>query len=143
MSFRNVERNSPRGSMRITQLESHLLRLPLPRPITAPAEGEPGVRLDHVFLLVVYLDTDAGHRGLGFAYSIRGGSRAMKVVADDDLAPLLIGEDPLNHERLAARVARRLQNIGRRGLVAHANSAVDVALWDLKGKIAGLPLHKL
>lgn len=129
--------------MRITQLESHLLRLPLARPITAPNGSDRRGRLDHVNLLIVHLDTDAGHRGLGFAYTLEGGGRAMKQVAADDLAPLLVGEDPLDHERLGAKAYWRLQGIGRRGLVAQAYSAVDLALWDLKGKVAGLPLYKL
>src|SRR6266851_1942992 len=129
--------------MRITQVESQLLRLPLSRPITSLGGGDPDNRLDHVFLLVVHVDTDAGHRGLGFAYSVQGGGRALKVIADDDLAPLMVGEDPLDHERLGAKVNGRLQSIGRRGLVAQAYSAVDLALWDLKGKVAGLPLYKL
>jgi L-alanine-DL-glutamate epimerase-like enolase superfamily enzyme len=129
--------------MRITQLESHLLRLPLSRPIRLDEEGGRRGRLDRVFLLIVYLDTDAGHRGLGFAYSVEGGGRALKALADDDLGALVVGEDPLDHERLAAKVYWRLQGIGRRGLVAQAYSAVDVALWDLKGKAAGVPLYKL
>jgi L-alanine-DL-glutamate epimerase-like enolase superfamily enzyme len=126
--------------MRITHLESQLLCLPLARPINAPQETS---RLDHINMLVVHLDTDAGHRGLGFAYTLGGGGRAMKVLADDDLTPLVVGEDPLDHERLARKVYWRLQGIGRRGLVAQAYSAVDLALWDLKGKAAGLPLYKL
>jgi L-alanine-DL-glutamate epimerase-like enolase superfamily enzyme len=129
--------------MRITQLETQLLRLPLSRPVTSLREGEGSSRLDHVFLLAVHIDTDAGHRGLGFAYSLQGGGRAMKAIADDDLAPLLVGEDPLDHERLAAKAYWRLQTVGRRGLVAQAYSAVDLALWDIKGKAAGLPLYKL
>jgi L-alanine-DL-glutamate epimerase-like enolase superfamily enzyme len=138
--------------MRITQIESQLLRLPLERPITGPPRDDRGrlslsesvgARLDHVFMLVVHVDTDAGHRGLGFAYSLGGGGRAFKVTVDDDLAPLLTGEDPLDHERLAGKVYWRLQGIGRRGLVAQAYSAVDLALWDIKGKAAGLPLYKL
>lgn len=142
--------------MRITQLESQLLRLPLARPINAargrtsiPTNGakarpqpDLGPPIDHVFLLVVHIDTDAGHRGLGFASSLQGG-RALKAVLDDDLAPLLVGEDPLDHERLATKAYWRLQSIGRRGLVAQAYSAIDLALWDIKGKAAGLPLYKL
>jgi L-alanine-DL-glutamate epimerase-like enolase superfamily enzyme len=129
--------------MRITQLESQLLRLPLTRPITSPAQPDRYGRLDCVFLLIVYVDTDAGHRGLGFAYSIPGAGRALKVLADDDLAPVIVGEDPLDHERLFTKAYWRLQSIGRRGLVAQAYSAVDLALWDIKGKVAGLPLYKL
>src|SRR5262245_6243527 len=129
--------------MRITRLDSQLLCLPLNRPITAPGTTERSGRLDTIFMLVVHLDTDAGHRGLGFAYTLGGGGRALKVLADDDLAPLVVGEDPLDHERIGTRVYWRLQSIGRRGLVAQAYSAVDLALWDLKGKAAGLPLYKL
>ncbi|HXG10480.1 MAG TPA: mandelate racemase/muconate lactonizing enzyme family protein [Gemmataceae bacterium] len=129
--------------MRITRLESRLLRLPLDPPITAPQAADPFGRLDHVFMLIVHLDTDADLRGLGFAYALQGGGRALKAIADDDLAPLVVGEDPLDHERLGARVYWRLQSIGRRGLVQQAYAAVDLALWDLKGKAAGLPLYKL
>jgi L-alanine-DL-glutamate epimerase-like enolase superfamily enzyme len=129
--------------MRITRLQSRLLRLPLNRPITSPTGNPRDGRLDSIFMLVVHLDTDAGHQGLGFAYALQGGGRALKVLADDDLAPLVVGEDPLDHERLGAKVYWRLQSIGRRGLVAQAYSAVDLALWDLKGKAAGLPLYKL
>jgi L-alanine-DL-glutamate epimerase-like enolase superfamily enzyme len=129
--------------MRITQLDSQLLRLPLSRPIHSLTDPDHAGRLTHIFLLLVYLDTDAGHRGLGFAYALQGGGRGLKAIADDDLAPLVTGEDPLDHERLAIKVYWRLQSVGRRGLVTQAYSAVDLALWDLKGKIAGLPLYKL
>jgi L-talarate/galactarate dehydratase len=113
--------------MRITQLESELLNLPLARPIAVSGDG--GARLDHVFFLLVQVDTDSGHRGIGFAYALGGGGRALKALADDDLAPALRGEDPLDHERL--------------GLFAHAYAAIDIALGDLKGKVAGVPLFKL
>ncbi len=129
--------------MRITQVDSQLLRVPMNRPLTAPGAGDPATRVEHTFVLVVHLDTDAGHRGLGFAYEVGGGGRAIKIITDDDLAPLVTGEDPLDHERLGVKVQRRVQSFGRVGLVAHAYSAIDVALWDLKGKVAGLPLYKL
>jgi L-alanine-DL-glutamate epimerase-like enolase superfamily enzyme len=93
--------------------------------------------------LVVQLDTDAGLRGLGFAWAIHGGGRAMLAVAEEDLAPLVTGENPLDHERLWTEAYWRLQGIGRRGLVTQAYSAIDLALWDLKGKAANLPLYKL
>lgn len=128
--------------MRITRLDSHLLRLPLERPITSLNEPG-GPRLDHIFLLTVHLETDTGHKGLGFAFALQGGGRAMKVLVDDDLAPLVVGEDALDHERLTSKVYWRLQSIGRRGLVQQAYSAIDVALWDLKAKKANLPLYKL
>src|SRR5262245_19917947 len=128
--------------MRITRLESHLVRLPLARPPRSLPLAA-GDRLEHISVLLVDLDTDSGLRGLGFSATLQGGGRALKAVADDDLAPLLAGEDLLDHERLAAQVPRRLQGIGRGGLVPQAYAAVDLALWDLKGKVANLPLYKL
>jgi L-talarate/galactarate dehydratase len=129
--------------MRITEVDPQLLRLPLSRPHTLPQEGTRTHRFDHITLLIIHLDTDAGHRGMGYAYSLHGGGRAMKALAEDDLTPLLIGEDPLDHEHIGTKVYWALQTIGRRGLVAQAYSAVDLALWDIKGKVAGLPLYKL
>ncbi len=121
--------------MRITGLDSRLLRVPLARPVTG--------RIDHATLLLVHLGTDAEHQGLGFTGTIEGGGRALQALLEDDLTPLLIGEDPLNHERLLGKVSWHLRGLGRRGLLAQAYAAVDLALWDLKGKAAGLPLYKL
>src|SRR5919198_5589065 len=128
--------------MRITRADCELLRVPLSRPRASPKEESAG-RLNQVIVLLVRLDADEGLSGLGFAYALQGSGRALHAVAVDDLAPLLVGEDPLDHERLAAKVYWRTQTVGRRGLVAQAYSAFDLALWDLKGKVAGLPLYKL
>ncbi len=127
--------------MKITRAESLLLHVPLERPRASPLEAAGG-RLNHVVALVVRLHVD-GLVGLGFAYALQSSGRAMLAVAEDDLAPLVVGEDARDHLRLASKVYWRLQTVGRRGLVQQAYSAFDVALWDLKGKAAGLPLHKL
>src|SRR5260370_9391443 len=129
-------------TMRITRIASQLLHLPLARPRASPTEAQAG-RLNYIVVLVVEVDTDAGLRGLGFAYALQGSGRALLAIAEDDLSPLLLGEDPLDHLRLEAKVYWRLQTVGRRGLVPQAYSAFDLALWDLKGKAAGLPLYKL
>jgi L-talarate/galactarate dehydratase len=128
--------------MRITSVESHLLHVPLPRPRASPIEAAAG-RLNHIVVLLVQVHTDAGLTGLGFAYALQSSGRALLVLAQDDLAPLVTGENPLDHERLASKVYWRLQTVGRRGLVQQAYSAIDLALWDLKGKAADLPLYKL
>ncbi len=128
--------------MRITHCTCRLLHVPTDPPRASPAEAAAG-RLPHVVVLLVQVDTDAGLHGLGMAYALQGSGRALHATAVDDIAPLLMGEDPLNHERLGAKVYWRLQSIGRRGLVAQAYSAFDLALWDLKGKAANLPLWKL
>jgi L-talarate/galactarate dehydratase len=128
--------------MRIAKIESKLLHVPLGRPRASKAETAAG-RLNHVVVLLVQLHTDDGLTGLGFAYALQSSGRALYAVAVDDLTPLLLNENPLDHERLAAKVYWRLQTVGRRGLVPQAYSAFDLALWDLKGKAANLPLYKL
>jgi L-talarate/galactarate dehydratase len=127
--------------MRITRAECQLLHVPCARPRASPSEVAAG-RGNHIVVLLVQLDTDAGLHGLGFAYALQSSGRALLAAAQDDLTPLLVGEDPLDHVRLDAKVYWRLQTLGR-GLVRQAYSAFDVALWDLKGKAAGMPLYKL
>ena len=129
--------------MQITACRTHLMKLPLARPITPGTKGTTRPTLDSVFVLVVDLETDAGQRGLGYAWSVQGGGRAMKLIVDDDLAPAIIGEDPLDHERMWLKLYWHVQSIGRRGLVMQAQSAIDLAVWDLKGKAAGMPVWKL
>jgi L-alanine-DL-glutamate epimerase-like enolase superfamily enzyme len=128
--------------MRITRIVNELLYVPLSRPRASPTEAASG-RLNHIVVLLVHVHTQEGLTGLGFAYALQGSGRALLASAEDDISPLIVGENALDHERLAAKVYWRLQTIGRRGLVQQAYSAVDLALWDLKGKAAGLPLYKL
>src|SRR5260370_3645054 len=128
--------------MRISRIDFDLLHLPLSRPRASPLEAAAG-RLNHLAVLLAHVHTDAGLVGLGFAYALQSSGRALLATAVDDLAPLLVNEGPLDHERLASKVYWRLQTVGRRGLVQHAYSALDVALWDIKGKSAQMPLHKL
>jgi len=128
--------------VRLTRIECQLLRVPLARPRASALEVAAG-RANHVMVLLVQLHTQENLTGLGFAYALQSSGRALLATAQDDIAPLLLGENPLDHERLASRVYWRLQTVGRRGLVQQAYSAFDVALWDLKGKAAKLPLHKL
>jgi L-alanine-DL-glutamate epimerase-like enolase superfamily enzyme len=130
------------ATMRISRVESALLHVSLSRPRASPLEAAAG-RLNHLVALLVRVHTDAGLTGLGFAYALQSSGRALFAALVDDLAPLVVGEDPLDHARLGAKAYWRLQTVGRRGLVQQAWSALDVALWDLKGKAANLPLYKL
>jgi L-alanine-DL-glutamate epimerase-like enolase superfamily enzyme len=90
--------------------------------------------------LLVEVETDTGLVGLGEA-GLGGGATA--TVIEKDLAPLLIGEDPLLIEGLWQKMFHRTRQYGRRGVVMHAISGIDIALWDLAGKVAKLPTYKL
>jgi D-galactarolactone cycloisomerase len=90
--------------------------------------------------LIVEVETDSGLVGIGEA-GVAGG--AAQTVIDKDLAPMLIGQDPLLIEGLWQRMFARTRQYGRRGVVMHAISGIDIALWDLAGKVARLPLYRL
>jgi L-alanine-DL-glutamate epimerase-like enolase superfamily enzyme len=126
--------------VRITRLDARLLRIPTAR--TIPLVGDAG-RPASLAVLLVRLETDDGPAGVGLSYTFGAGGRALLALATDDLAPLLVGEDPLNHERVIAKVRRQLSGLGLVGVAAAASTAVDLALWDLKGRAAGLPLFRL
>ncbi|MBE0569353.1 MAG: mandelate racemase/muconate lactonizing enzyme family protein [Deltaproteobacteria bacterium] len=118
--------------------------MPLPRPMqSGSSSGKKGGPVSHINMPVVFITTEDGTRGLGYAWSLLGGATATRCVLRDDFAPLLVGEDALDNERLWNKLYRRLQTVGRLGLVIQAQSAVDLALWDIKGKVSGLPVHKL
>lgn len=127
--------------MRITRIDNQLLNVPCGRPRASPTEAAAG-KSNHIVVLLVHVRTDSGLDGLGFAYALQGSGRALLAIAQDDLTPLLLGEDPLEHARLEAKAFLRLQTLGK-GLTRQAYSAFDVGLWDLKGKAAGMPLFRL
>jgi len=92
--------------------------------------------------MALRLHTDEGLVGIGECFNTRipGGVRA---VMEKGLKPLLLGQDPLDRERLWELMYRQTYSYGRRGLALWAISGVDIALWDLAGKVAGLPVYRL
>jgi L-alanine-DL-glutamate epimerase-like enolase superfamily enzyme len=64
-------------------------------------------------------------------------------VIEKDLAALLIGQDPLMIEGLWQKMFARTRQYGRRGVVMHAISGIDIALWDIAGKVADRPVYEL
>jgi L-alanine-DL-glutamate epimerase-like enolase superfamily enzyme len=90
--------------------------------------------------LLVEIETDDGIVGIG--ESGPGGGVTAAVI-EKDLAPLLLGQDPLLIEGLWQRMFARPRQYGRRGLVMQALSGIDIALWDIAGKVAKLPVYRL
>jgi len=118
--------------------------MPLPRPMqSGSSSGTKGGPVSHINMPIVFITTEDGVKGIGYSWSLLGGATATRCVLQDDFAPLLIGEDALNHEHLWHKLYKRLQTVGRHGLVTQAQAAVDLALWDIKGKSTGLPIYKL
>jgi L-alanine-DL-glutamate epimerase-like enolase superfamily enzyme len=93
-------------------------------------------------LVTLELDAD-GLTGVGYAYTIGRGGRAIQALIEHDLAPLLVGRSAEDVEELWELMWRRLLYVGRGGLASFAIAAVDIALWDLRGLRVGLPLYAL
>lgn len=98
--------------------------------------------LDSVALLFAEIRTQQGGYGMGFTYTLRTGGPAQFAFANE-VAPLLIGEDPNDIARLWSKLAWAGASVGRSGLATQAIAALDTALWDLKARRAQLPLSKL
>lgn len=124
--------------MNITRVETISLALPAVRArvsLTDPPSAQTS-------FVAVRLHTDTAHVGLGFTTAAVG-ARALQTLLDADLTPLVLGEDPTDTERLFAKAQGRFRSTGWAGLAARAYAAIDIALWDLKGRAAGLPLFRL
>src|SRR6185369_1294289 len=90
---------------------------------------------------VVEIETDAGLTGLGF---IGGGkANAARSIIEDQFRQLLLGQDAADIERLWEQMYRASVMYGRRGVAIEAISGIDIALWDLLGKVCGQPVYKL
>jgi len=88
--------------------------------------------------ILVRVETDEGLVGIG------GTAPApARMMVEDHLAHLLVGENPTNTERLWDQMYRASLPYGRKGLPIMAISAVDIALWDLLGKARGVPVYEL
>src|SRR5438132_8905356 len=87
--------------------------------------------------LFVHIRTDESYEGLGVGQPVARG------VIEGSFKSLLIGQDPLWHEKLWDDMFWRVRGFGRKGVAFCAISAIDIALWDLKAKIFGVPLYRL
>jgi len=124
--------------MNVTALRTVAVRVPVERP-TAIATRQLAARE----YILVWIDTDVGLTGTGYTYAGTVGGQAVSALVQDAFRPLLLGQDPRLIERHWAAMYQEVLLTGRRGAALRAISAVDIALWDLLGKIATLPLYRL
>lgn len=90
--------------------------------------------------VVVEIETDAGITGVGHGTWATG---AITTIIEETLTKLVLGEDPIQRERLWDMMYRATIPFGRKGAAIEAISAIDIALWDIAGKDAGQPVYKL
>ena len=118
---------------RITRIDVRVYEIPTDAP---EADGT----LEWSSTTMVVVEIAAGDvKGLGYTYA----HAAAALVVAGKLAGCLDGEDPFATQRLHHSMRRAVRNMGSRGIAANAISACDVALWDLKARLLGVPLADL
>ena len=125
--------------MKITEVEAIVLR---------QAVVDEGIADGSQDDLVIRISTDEGITGIGEVDSSPELVRALVQAPSShavatSLRDALLGEDPLDVERLWHKMYRSLIYFGRRGIAIHAISGLDIALWDIKGKALGKPVFEL
>ena len=124
--------------MKISSIRSQILVLPEADPLADTPENPNAARA----IVIVRIGTDDGVEGI--AVTFYGGAMTASLKrAVDDLGTLTIGEDPHRVEAIAAKLRAAGGGSGPAGMFTLALSAIDIALWDIRGKALGLPLWKL
>src|SRR5258706_5790575 len=123
--------------MKIASIDVHNLHYRYPDDeVHRCAEGHMGSRLT---TLVVITCSD-GTTGIGSAYTHPGVAR---LIIEGHLAPFMIGRDPARIDELWNTMYSLTRWYGRKGAAISALGALDIALWDLRGKIERVPVHRL
>jgi L-alanine-DL-glutamate epimerase-like enolase superfamily enzyme len=123
--------------MRIASIEVVNLHFKYPDDqVHINAEG----RMGHRLTSLVFVELDNGLRGVGSAYSHPD---VIRTIVEDHLAPLLVDQDPTHIAELWDRMYSLTRWYGRKGAAISALGAIDTALWDLRGKIERVPVHRL
>lgn len=126
--------------MKVTSVSTVVYRQAL-KPGGPPLKfaGEPRTTFE---TLLVKVETDAAITGWGEAFPHRVWG-AVKSLVETLIAPACIGADPTAIAALMNRLMRHTYGVGRAGPVMYALSGLDIALWDILGKAANLPIYKL
>ena len=121
--------------MKIKSIRSQVVRIPLEEPL---ADGPPYGRSHNPFVTVT-LATQDGIEGIGVSFF--GGALSATVKhAIDQLGELIVGDDPLKIEAVAQKLRSAAASAGPGGILTLAIAAIDMALWDIKGKFLGQSL---
>ncbi len=126
--------------MKITAIESSIVAIPF--DMGGPPQLFAGQRWTHIETLLVKVVTDTGVVGWGEAFG-HVVNRGTKATLDTLVAPLFIGRDPRNINGLMRDMQQALHLLGRNGSVVYALSGIDIALWDIAGKLANQPVYRL
>ena len=125
--------------MKIANVNTQLFNVPLAEVLTDAKHGDH----THFQLITSTITLEDGSEGTGYTYTGGKGGHAIKAMIDHDLAPFLIGKDSTKVENLYDVMQWHIHYVGRGGIASFAISAVDIALWDLRGKRTGQALWQM
>jgi D-galactarolactone cycloisomerase len=120
--------------MKITRVRTHVLEAALSQPFAYSRAW-----YDTRTAMIVEIETDDGLTGWGECY----GPARINAAVVDNIAPWLVGEDPLRTDHLWQKIYAQLRDHGQKGVVIQGLSGIDIALWDIKGKHFGVPIYQL
>ncbi|CTQ63417.1 mandelate racemase/muconate lactonizing enzyme family protein [Roseibium album] len=124
--------------MKITRVTSHILQYDLP--------GELGYSQQYYekrSAHLVEVETDEGITGWGECFGPGNIAIANKSIVEKVIQPMVLGCDPMDRDVLWHKVYNLTRDHGQKGMPLQSLSGVDIALWDIAGKVTGQPLHKL
>lgn len=124
---------------RIDSIQAQLFRVPLDEPMGDAKHGDH----THFELITATVRTSDGLEGTGYTYTGGRGGHAILAMIEHDLAPFLMGRDAADPEALHDAMLWHIHYVGRGGIATFAVSALDIALWDLKGLRESAPLWKM
>ncbi len=124
--------------MKISHIRSQILVLPEGDPLAGSPENPNAARP----IVILRMGTDDGIEGSAVTFYGDAATRSLKA-AIDDLGALTIGEDPLRLEAIIAKLRAAAGGSGPAGMFTLALAAVDIALWDIRGKALNQPLWRL
>lgn len=124
---------------KIAAIRCHLFNVPLDEVLVDAKHGDH----THFQLVTATVTLEDGQSGTGYTYTGGKGGHAIKAMIDHDLAPFLIGQAAEAVEELYDTMQWYVHYVARGGIASFAISAVDIALWDIRGKSRGQPLWKM
>ena len=122
--------------MKVTDVKMETYRWKRPKPIRNGRYIYPTAGLD-----VIKIETDEGINGIGLSGAVQEAEDIGRSITEH-LKQYVIGQDPFDNERIWEEMWQP-KLVGRRGITTRVISGIDIALWDIKGKVAKRPVYKL
>lgn len=124
---------------KIASVDVRLFQIPLEEVLVDAKHG------DHHFfeLVTATIKLDDGSEGTGYTYTGGKGGHAIAAMIEHDLTPFLVGKDATDVEQLYDEMQWHVHYVARGGIASFAISAVDIALWDIRGKRTGQSLAQM